>query len=406
MTTAFDFSLFSALSGVLWFGLLVCGVPTVVFCLQVYTAWLGSFRRVVTAGLPVDFDALPATVILVPAHNEEKVIAQTLSNLSGLTPNMRVLVVADNCTDETAPIALRLGAQVVTRASATLRGKGYALQHGLDHLKSAAPDVVIVLDADCSTTAADMHRLALACVQHDTPVQGIYLMHAPQGGALGSKVAAFAWLVKTMVRPMGWRAWGGTSQLMGSGFALPWHIASTLNVASGHIVEDMKLTVDLAARGQAPQFVTDSTVESTFPAVDAAQATQRRRWEHGHLSMVLTEVPPAVLKAILTFNGQLLSVALDLLVPPLSLLVLVLGGFAALGVVQAAVWGASLPGVLLASMAVTLAVGVGLVWASWGRQVLSARELLSVPGFIWRKLGVYTGFVTKRERSWTRTDRD
>jgi len=394
------------LTWVLWFGVVVCVVPTAVFCLQIFTAWLRPATSGAAGDALVALDALPVTVILIPAHNEEKVIAETLRKLKGLASKASVLVVADNCTDQTARIARSHGARVVERISASLRGKGYALQHGLDALKGSEPEVVIVLDADCSTTPEDMHRLALVCIRHRAPVQGIYLMHAPLGGAMGSKVAEFAWLVKTMVRPLGWRAWGGTSQLMGSGFALPWHIACTLNLASGHIVEDMKLTVELAARRQAPQFVTDSTVESAFPAADAALSIQRRRWEHGHLSMVTTEVLPAMLKAVATLNGQLLSVALDLMVPPLSLLVLALGGLSGLAVVQTLAWGMSFPGGLLLCTASALAASVLLAWATWGREVLSTRELLSIPGFIARKLGVYTGFVTKRERTWTRTDRD
>lgn len=395
-----------ALTVVLWLGLAVCSVPAAVFCLQVFTAWLRpEFLHVYEQVVP-DPGSLPQTVILVPAHNEEKVIADTLGALKELAHAVQVLVVADNCTDETARIACSMGARVVERTSASLRGKGYALQYGLDQLKASPPAVVIVLDADCTTTAADMHRLALACTRESCPVQGIYLMQAPTLGAIGSKVAEFAWLVKALVRPLGWRSWGGTSQLMGSGFALPWHIAGTLNLASGHIVEDMKLTVDLATRRQAPRFVTDAKVISTFPSVDSAQVTQRRRWEHGHLSMVLSEVPQAMVRAIATLNGQLLAVALDLLVPPLSLLVLALGSLTVLALVQAVVWEGSLPGLLLACMAVTLAVAVLLAWSRWGRSVLSGRELLSIPMFIWGKLAVYAGFITRRERTWTRTDRD
>jgi hypothetical protein len=113
-----------------------------------------------------------------------------------------------------------------------------------------------------------------------------------------------------------------------------------------------------------------------------------------------------MLKAVATLNGQLLSVALDLMVPPLSLLVLALGCLSGLAVVQTLMWGMSLPGGLLLCTTSALAAAVLLAWVTWGRKVLSTRELLSIPGFIARKLGVYTGFVTKRERTWTRTDRD
>lgn len=396
----------NTLSVVLWFGVALCAVPAGVFCLQVLTACINRpSGRVESTYLDVS-GAIPTAVILMPAHNEEKVIALTLASLQGLSSSFRVLVVADNCNDQTAALAKDAGAMVVERSSANLRGKGYALQHGLDHLKAHPPEVVIVLDADCTTSAADMHRLALACQQLARPVQGIYLMRAPQGSAIGLRVAEFAWLVKTMVRPLGWQTWGGTSQLMGSGFALPWAVAEQLNLASGHIVEDMKLTFDLAEQRQAPVLTTDSRVFSTFPAAGVAQDAQRRRWEHGHLSMVLTDVPKALMRSLESGNTQLLAVALDLLVPPLSLLVLALAALAMLAVFQLVFWTPSIAALVALIMAFTMAVSVLLAWSRWGRHALSGTDLLGIPGFVLRKLGVYVGFIKRRETNWTRTDRD
>lgn len=393
------------LSMILWAGLLICAVPTLVFCVQIASAWFLVQRSARTDPSAGDSD-VPATVILVPAHNEERVIANTLNALKGLSPRVVVLVIADNCSDQTASIAREYGVKVVERTSDTLRGKGYALQHGLDHIRSAPPEVVIVLDADCTTTAADMHRLSHRCRSLSEPVQGIYLMHAPEGGGIGSKVAAFAWLVKTFVRPSGWRMWGNTSQLMGSGFALPWKIAGTLDLASGHIVEDMKLTLDLASQLHAPRFVTDVNVASTFPSADRAQATQRKRWEHGHLSMVMKDVPRAIHRAVRDGNRQLLSVALDLLVPPLSLLVMLLGTLGMLSVYQAVIQVPTFAGMAILGLVMSLIVAVGLAWFQWGRSVLSAWELAAIPVFMLRKLGVYATFFLRREKNWRRTDRD
>lgn len=393
------------LAMVLWAGLLICAVPTLVFCIQIASAWF-LVQRGVRSDRPAGEGDVPATVILVPAHNEERVIANTLNALKGLSPRMVVLVIADNCSDQTARIARESGVQVVERTSDTLRGKGYALQHGLDHIRSAPPEVVIVLDADCTTTAADMHRLSHWCSSLSEPVQGIYLMHAPEGGAVGSKVAAFAWLVKTFVRPNGWRIWGNTSQLMGSGFAMPWKIAGTLDLASGHIVEDMKLTLDLASQWHAPRFVTDVNVASTFPSADRAQATQRKRWEHGHLSMVMKDVPCAIYRAARDGNRQLLSVALDLWVPPLSLLVMLLGTLSMLSVYQVVFQVPTIASMATLGLMASLILAVALAWFQWGRSVLSLWELAAIPVFMLRKLSVYATFFLRREKSWRRTDRD
>jgi glycosyltransferase involved in cell wall biosynthesis len=63
---------------------------------------------------------------------------------------LMVLVVADNCTDETAVRAREAGALVVERRDEALRGKPRALDHGLAWLaERPAPDAVIFVDADC-----------------------------------------------------------------------------------------------------------------------------------------------------------------------------------------------------------------------------------------------------------------
>ena len=70
---------------------------------------------------------VPRTAIVVPAHDEEGVIAETVSGLLAAAPNALVLVVADNCTDGTAAAARKGGAEVLLRDEPGRRGKGFAL---------------------------------------------------------------------------------------------------------------------------------------------------------------------------------------------------------------------------------------------------------------------------------------
>ncbi|MEX2362233.1 MAG: glycosyltransferase family 2 protein, partial [Balneolaceae bacterium] len=92
-------------------------------------------------------------VIVIPAHNEEQVIAKTIYSLFGLVyPKSlyHLVVVADNCTDHTARIARKLGAKVLERTNKEKRGKGYALRWAFDQLLSGDEEYegVIVLDSD------------------------------------------------------------------------------------------------------------------------------------------------------------------------------------------------------------------------------------------------------------------
>src|SRR5438270_311212 len=88
-------------------------------------------------------------VVVVPAHNEESAIEETIRGVrSQLDPGDAVLVVADNCSDETAGRARAAGAEVLERTDGALRGKGYALAHGLRHLEASPPDLIVFVDAD------------------------------------------------------------------------------------------------------------------------------------------------------------------------------------------------------------------------------------------------------------------
>jgi cellulose synthase/poly-beta-1,6-N-acetylglucosamine synthase-like glycosyltransferase len=88
--------------------------------------------------------------VLVPAHNESLTIGATLESLSRQTrPPDKVVVVADNCDDDTADIARRCGAEVFTTVGNTEKKAG-ALNQALSEMFPGidAQDVVMVMDAD------------------------------------------------------------------------------------------------------------------------------------------------------------------------------------------------------------------------------------------------------------------
>ena len=141
-----------------------------------------------------------------------------------LLPADRLLVVADNCTDDTAAIAAAAGAEVIKRDDTVKRGKGYALDFALQHLKSDPPEIVVIIDADCRLTEHTLDRLATACAISHRPVQALDLMIAPDGEPINHSVAEFAWRVKNWVRPLGLSALGLPCQLLGTGMAIPWNV--------------------------------------------------------------------------------------------------------------------------------------------------------------------------------------
>src|SRR5438105_4024860 len=193
--------------------------------------------------------------VLIPAHNEARGLLATLNDIKPqLHPSDRLLVVADNCTDETATIAASAAAEVVVRSDLTKIGKGYALDWGLNYLALNPPEIVIMIDADCRLAEDVIDRLASVCEQSQRPVQSLYLMVASEGSPINHQVAEFAWRVRNWVRPLGLMALSLPCQLMGSGMAFPWTLIRSVELSSGHIVEDLRLGLDLANSGCAPIF--------------------------------------------------------------------------------------------------------------------------------------------------------
>ena len=373
--------------------------------LECLFALVGRITAGAAAGatLPADL----SLAVLVPAHNEAGGIGPTLATITPqLRPGDRLVVVADNCTDTTAAEAREAGATVIERQDSTQRGKGYALDFGLRHLATNAPNVVVFVDADCTLHPGSLAALATQAQRTNRPVQAVYLMEKPPTPGLKDGVSAFAFKVKNWVRPLGLYRLGQPCLLTGTGIALPWSAATAVSVASGHIVEDMKLGLDLALAGYAPQFGQTAWVTSRLPSGDQAATTQRTRWEHGHLQMFAEYVPRLLGQALRQGRLDLLVLALELSVLPITLQVMATVAIALLSLLVALVGLGWLPAYLALTALGCLVAGVALAWVGYGRADLSLRDLLGVPAYMLSKVSIFSKFLTKREKAWVRTERD
>lgn len=388
-----------ALQLILLLILVALAVPTAVFTIQVLLATLCSGRSSIKP------NRRPPVAVLIPAHNEEAGIADVIARLrQQLRQGDRLLVVADNCSDGTAAAALAAGAEVTVRSDPAKRGKGYALDHGMRVLAQDPPEVVVIIDADCMLDEHALDTLACRVQQAWRPVQALYLMHAPDRSQLKSRIAEFAWVVKNLVRPLGYYNAGLPCQLMGTGMAFPWRVLAGADLASGHLVEDMKLGVELTATGVPPLFCPQAKVWSCFPA-SGGEGAQRARWEHGHLGMIVNDAPRLLLRALRQRNVPLLALVLDMAVPPLALLALMTGAafvLAALLALATASWSAFWASAVLLSI---LLCAVATAWWKYGRRIVSASDLLLAVCYALGKIPLYLRFLRKRQVEWVRTER-
>jgi cellulose synthase/poly-beta-1,6-N-acetylglucosamine synthase-like glycosyltransferase len=345
--------------------------------------------------------------VLIPAHNESSGIIDTLNSIKPqLKSDDRLLVVADNCSDDTANVVLENGVEVIERKDLINRGKGFALDFGIRHLSKNPMEVVVIIDADCIVEANGLNSIAKYALQHARPVQAVYLMYA-KATNLKSKIAEFAWCVKNLVRPLGYASLGLPCQLMGTGMAFPWITISNTDLANGNIVEDMKLGIDLCIAGTPPLFYSNTKVISYFPVASEVQSGQRVRWEHGHLAMILSEAPRLFAQGITKGDKNLLAMAFDLSVPPLALLVTFLFGFAAVtGIVLMLYDVGHLAFQVALFGCVLLSLTIAIAWVGWGRNIISFSSLLLVPVYVMSKIPHYAKFIFKRQKAWNKTERD
>jgi cellulose synthase/poly-beta-1,6-N-acetylglucosamine synthase-like glycosyltransferase len=129
-------------------------------------------------------------VALVPAHDEEGQIAATIRSLQGqeLAPD-RIIVVADNCTDDTVAIAQGFDGVEVIQTQANAHKKAGALNQALDLLRSEGrlgpADAILVMDADSVLEAPFLRTAVLRLAQGDVGAVGGTFHGLPGGGLVG-----------------------------------------------------------------------------------------------------------------------------------------------------------------------------------------------------------------------------
>ncbi len=382
----------------LWGVVLAVSAPAVLFAIETLAAFLPLPRQTASA--------TPSSVaVVVPAHNEGSHIVTTLHDLRAqLRQQDRLIVIADNCTDDTAAIARECGAEVFVRVAPDHRGKGYALQYAIDCLRDAPPQCVAFFDADCRVGEGALHYLAGVATATGRPAQALNIMNAPDGAGPETRVSAFAWIMINRVRMIGLSNLINVTRFTGVGLAAPWALISRLDFAVGDITEDLMMTLKMAAAGTPPVLAPDAQVTSFFPTAKDAGVTQRARWEHGSLEVMARRAAPAMLRGILRSDIGLMLLAADAMIPPLVVLGAALSVSAMLSAFALGFAGVG-PFATILTAITLFALALVAGWLRFGRVVLPPSQLGALAPFLLQKLKVYGRRGRASSKTWTRTKR-
>ncbi len=368
--------------------------------------------------------------ILIPAHNEERLLPDLLASLEKLDyPKdlFHVHVVADNCTDQTARLVQQSSARVHLRTDRQHLGKGYALNWLMEQLKQAGEphDALVFLDADSVVSPNFLQVMSNHLERGERAIQAYYAVRNPEQSWTGSlRYAALA--VLHFLRPQGRMALGTSAGLKGNGMVFSADLTKRYTWSSS-LTEDIELHMALLLDGERVTFAPEAVVWGEMPNKLASSASQHMRWERGKKQMARSYVPKLLLTAVKElWAGRprhaflLWDAVMEFLQPPFS--ILALASLVSL-VVSLAIFTFELVAPQmdrmgsggLATLSVFLAVGLvlgqglylfaGLYSVSAPRRVYF--NLLNAPRLmIWKAWQMFVVLLDRGQTSWVRTNRN
>jgi len=343
--------------------------------------------------------ALRAAVV-VPAHNEEAGIGSCVQSLlacEAASERFAVVVVADNCTDNTAGRARAAGARVLERFDDARRGKGYALDFAFEALLPEGADFFVVVDADTIAAPNLVAEFRAWFGSGADAVQCRYAVRNP-GQSTRTRLMNVALMAFNILRPRGRANLGLSAGILGNGFGLSRRALEAVPYRATSVVEDLEYHLRLVRAGFRVEFADATAVFGEMPSGGKGARSQRSRWEGGRLRMARDFVP-GLAGEVVRGRLRLLEPLLDLLLLPLALhATLLLPALAAPDPVVRT-YGA------VAAAAVALHIVAAIAAGGGGLRDLGV--LAAAPFYIVWKIGMLplVWRASRRDAAWVRTER-
>ncbi len=354
-------------------------------------------RRIASGPDPTDLQF----AVVVPAHDEERVISGTLKSLEQLdypAERYEVFVIADNCLDATAEIARRFRCTVWERLDPERRSKGYALNWAFERIPKEY-DAIVVVDADSEVDS----RLLTEFSRHYDPsaaLQGLYLHSS--GSSAYSAASYVASALHNALKPWGRENLGCSAGLGGNGMCLPRSLLEEVPWQRFGLAEDFEYHLDLVLAGKRVRFVPEARVEAVAPNTFRSMQSQRLRWERGRVDALRCFARPLLGRTIRERGKTSLEAFMSMVAPPFSLTVSSGLGCMALGLMRR-----SKRDVVVGTLALAAPVGATLR-ALWLVRA-PARVYVYLPALplfvAWRTYITLRSLLRGAGQDWVRTER-
>jgi cellulose synthase/poly-beta-1,6-N-acetylglucosamine synthase-like glycosyltransferase len=347
--------------------------------------------------------------IVVPAHDEELGITATVRSLLALdypADAFSVVVVADNCSDATALRAREAGASVLERTDSERRGKGYALQYAFERASSDI-DAIVVVDADTSVSPNLLSAFAARIERGAHAVQADYAVSNPSE-SWRTRLMAIALGSFHIVRSRGREHLQLSAGLRGNGMCFTREILQRVPHDAFSIVEDVEYGIRLGEAGYRVHYADEAHVYGEMVTSAKAARSQRARWEGGRKALSRAHGWRLLKRGVLERNRVLLDLGFDLLVPPLSRLVVGAAAGSAGSAVAGVAWGGP-AWLAFAGFSASLGSVSAYVLRGWSLSGTGARglaDLALAPVYVVWKMTVADRSEGKADAPWVRTTRE
>ncbi|MBR3134784.1 MAG: glycosyltransferase family 2 protein [Clostridia bacterium] len=256
-------------------------------------------------------------ILILPAHNEEAVIANLVNSLKEQDYPKKlydIQVIADNCTDNTEKIARDLGVKVFVRneEDPAKRTKGCAMQVLLNTLLSDPKmdyDAFCVFDADNIVDKNFLKVMNKHLCQGEEVVQGYRDIKNPDDNWIASGYAIFYWMMNRIYHLARYNA--GLSPLInGTGFMVKMSAIKDTGWNTNTLTEDIEFSLKTIIQGKKLGWAVDAVCYDEQPVQFKASWSQRSRWTIGHIQC-LREYTGELTKAandnrtLMNFDGLL-----------------------------------------------------------------------------------------------------
>lgn len=381
----------------------IAGIPAIAACVYLLALTVLSAPL---AALPPSRRELRFDVI-VPAHNEEQVIAAAVASLRSVDwpqDKFRVVVVADNCTDATAAIASRAGAHVLQRQDPENRGKGYALDYAFKASRARKwADAVVVVDADAQVSSNILEAFAQRIERGDQAIQAHYGV-SNTNASWRTRLLSIAKAAFHIVRSRARERLKVSCGIRGNGWCVTHSVLDRVPYQAFSLTEDLEYGIALGMAGFRVAYADEAHSDAEMVSGEKASRKQRQRWEQGRFMLMRTKTLPLLTRAARNRSGVCLDLALDLLVLPLSyvaLNVFLLGALIVVAGDEASrVWSWAC---LACALALVLHILRG--WQLSGAGWRGLLDLGRAPFFLLWKLMVMIG-GSRASKEWVRTKRE